>query len=370
MKRMFALALVPALLLLSAVPLVDAEEEAESPAADPVHHALVQKKVGFYAVYLPPDYHDEANAERDWPVCVILHGHGSSETGHGSLSESFGRDGVIYVAPRAAHIHKELLEEGRRGYTAWPTYPDSWGEWDSEDFPREEAEKLQVDRLYTDWIADCLSDARVRYRVDDRRAVVVGHSQGAMFAHTFALHRPELVRAYYAYAGSYDGSLEDDVAALTHKKHDIHAVLTHCEDDPVVGVEGTRNLAEYFKEHEVSHEVLIQPGGHHGFTSKIMRAAQEFVAKWCRGEELPPLKGELVVTGVVEDSQAEEIGLKEGDVITSYNGKAVTNMDDLLAAMNAADEGADGITIKWRSGETEKSAEVNAGRLGVNLADR
>ena len=131
-------ALAVALLIALALSVPAAEDPPKPPAAakpaaekrvDPVHHALVQKKVGFYAVYLPPDYAEEANAERTWPVCLILHGHGSTETGHGSLSNSFGREGVIYVAPRAAHAHREMfLEQKQPGWTAWPTFPPAWGE--------------------------------------------------------------------------------------------------------------------------------------------------------------------------------------------------------------------------------------------------
>ena len=81
----------------------------EAKPADPVHHALVQKKVGFYAVYLPPDYDAAAAAERRHPVCVILHGSGSTETGHGALSNRFGRENVMKatVKPGRIGVHLE-----------------------------------------------------------------------------------------------------------------------------------------------------------------------------------------------------------------------------------------------------------------------
>ena len=52
-----------------------------------------------FPVYLPPDYDSEENRDRTWPICVILHGSGSTETAHGSFANTFGRHGVIYVAP-------------------------------------------------------------------------------------------------------------------------------------------------------------------------------------------------------------------------------------------------------------------------------
>jgi predicted esterase len=356
-----ALLALPAGLLLSENEPPDETEEKPS-TIDPVHHALIQRRVGMYAVYLPPDYHD--HEDRTWPVCVILHGHGSTETGHGGLSNSFGRDGVIYVAPRAPYMHKGLIEQSRTGYTAWPTYTEGMD-------AGAENERLEVSRLYTDWIAACVADVRERYRADDQRVVVVGHSQGAMYSLTLALQRPELVRAHFAYAGYYWGVLEDDIAAQTLKKHDIYTFVSHCDGDPVVNSESAHALVEYLKEHEVPHDSLFVEAEVHGFTSAIMRAGQEFVALWCRGEELPPLKGELVVAMVVEDSVAAGAGIRAGDVLTAYDGHALSNLDDLQAAVAKAEsEGKESVEITWRRGDTAMKASVKSGRLGVILLDR
>jgi hypothetical protein len=193
---------------------------------------------------------------------------------------------------------------------------------------------------------------------------------GAAFAHKLALHRPELVRAYFAYAGFYSDTTKDGIAALTLKKHGIHAVLGHCEGDEVVGIGETRGLAKYLTEHGVEHEVVLQPGGGHSFTSKISHAARTFVAARCRGETVPPLRGELVVTAVVPDSQAAKIGLRKDDVITSYAGRAIRNLDDLRAAIGGVEEGTKSVVIEWRRGEEAMKATLEPGRIGVMLADR
>jgi S1-C subfamily serine protease len=179
------------------------------------------------------------------------------------------------------------------------------------------------------------------------------------------------VRAHFAYAGAYWSELEDDIAAQTLKKHDIYSFIAHCDDDQVVSSEGSRKLVEYFEEHEVAHGSLFIERGGHGFTSQITRAAQEFVAKWCRDEELPQLEGKVEVTDVVADSQAAEIGLKPGDVLTSYDGKPITKLDDLQAAIAAAEAaGKESVELIWKRGEEEMKAAVKPGRLGVHLADR
>ncbi len=371
MSRIILILLLPAFAVIALNSKSLAEDPAEPAPVDPIHHGLIQKKVGFYAVYLPPDYNAEANKEKTWPVCIILHGSGSTETGHGALSNTFGRDGVIYLAPRAPHTHFGVVKDsGNPGYTAWPDNPAAWGEFGSDTFPSDAVSQLQVERLYTDWIADCLTDLRKRYRTDGKRATVVGHSQGAAFAHLFALHRPELVQAYFAYAGYFEETIKDDVAALTLKKHKVYPSLAHCEGDTVVKASLSRDLSEYLKKHEVAHDVLIVPKGSHRFTSKTSRAACEFVAKWCRGKELPPLEGKLVVTSVVADSQAATAGIKEGDVITSYNGQAIKDLDDLQEAIAGVEQDAEEIEIVWKRGEEELRSKIKPGRLGVMLADR
>jgi len=278
---------------------------------------------------------------------------------------------VIYLAPRAAHAHHEVfLESKKPGWTAWPEFPKAWGAWDSADFPTDTVKKLGIDRLYTDWIADCVADVRKLYRCDEQRVVVVGHSQGAGFANVFALHRPELVRAIFAYAGHYADSVKDEIAATTFKKHGIEVALAHCEGDPVVESKQTKDFAKYLADHEVAHDVLVAPGGSHGFTSTVSRAAHAFVARLCRGEELAPLKGQLVVTQVVADSQAAGLGLVAGDVLVSYDGVALAKVDDLMAEA-AKERAADAeIELVWRRGEERMSAKVAPGKLGVYLEDR
>ncbi len=160
------------------------------------HHALEQKKVGFYAVFLPEAY---SESTRRYPLVVILHGSGSTEVRHGSLANDFGREQAIYVAPRAPHAHHGVFaERGTPGWTAWPTFPEKWGKWSSPGFPKERVKDVDARQLYVEWIASVIEDVRRKYRVTPARAVVYGHSQGAAFAHEFAVQRPDLVKSYFA----------------------------------------------------------------------------------------------------------------------------------------------------------------------------
>lgn len=250
------------------------------------HHALEQKKVGFYAVFLPEDY---ANSDKRYPLVVILHGSGSTEVRHGRLANEFGREQAIYVAPRAPHAHHEVFtESGRAGWTAWPTYPKNWGQWGSPEFPQERLENVDARQLYVDWIADVIQDVRARYRVTEAKAVVFGHSQGAAFAHDFAITRPDLVQAYFAFAGYYDHTTEKpelDGPAAALKKNGVRVVLAHQEGDEVVKVEQTRLLSQYMTRHGVEHAVHILPEGSHTGSPELKRLAKEFIRRQCCANE-------------------------------------------------------------------------------------
>ncbi len=249
------------------------------------HHALAQKKVGFYAVFLPEEY---SKSTKRYPLVVILHGSGSNEVRHGSLANDFGRAQAIYVAPRAPHPHHEVFAQyGTPGWTAWPTYPEKWGKRDSPDFPKDRLEDVDARKLYVEWIASVIEDVRRQYRVTNAKAVLYGHSQGAAFAHQFAVQRPELVKAYFAFAGYYGDTTDKadvDWPALVLKKHGIHIMLAHHELDDVVMAEQTRLLSGYLKRHGVEHVAHLLPAGSHLGGPEVKRLAAEFIRTECQGD--------------------------------------------------------------------------------------
>jgi predicted esterase len=252
------------------------------------YHALPQTHLGFYGVLTPPGYDAPENAGRRYPVVVILHGSGSNEVVHGSLADDIGRDEVIYVLPRAPHPSPEQFAAGKEGYTAWPSYPAQWGEYGSPDFPQAEVDKLQVHKYYTRWIAESLLDARERYRVSPNRAVVVGHSQGATFAHLFAADYPALVKAYVAYAGpsrltvkSADGKRQ--LASLRNAA--VVPMLIHHEADTVVDVQNTKALDAMMTEQGVKHTTHILPGGSHATDPEVRHLLRSFAREQCCGKE-------------------------------------------------------------------------------------
>lgn len=335
------------------------------------HHALLEKQMGFYAVYVPRNYRADSAKGKKYPLCVILHGSGSTEIGHGSMAEAYADQDIIFLAVRAPYPSYESFMEGKEeGFTAWPTFPKEWGEWDDKNFPHEETKDLDAVQLYADWIADCVRDTRKRYPISGSKAVVVGHSQGASFAHAFAVKHPELVKAYAAYAGHFGGPLlEDNKAALALLKGKITPFILHCENDSTVPVAESKNLIQYLQANKVPFESRLFPGGNHWITSRPNAALREFIFKQCLGMPPAPLQGRLAITKILPGSRADSLGLAIGDWVDEYNGKKIGNMDEYLDAIESAKAKTEITFVIMREGKAMKFTRP-AGKLGVYTGDR
>lgn len=285
-----------------AAPPVVAAPPPEEPPTEPdyaaalgegvTHHPLLQRTLGFYAVITPPGYDAPENRSKRYPIAVILHGSGSHELRHGVLANDIGREGVVYVVPRAPYPHYgAFLEVKRHGWTAWPTLPEAWGKRGSAHFPTSDMEKVELSKMYTDWIAACIRDARQRHRTDQNKVVIVGHSQGAAFAHLFAVRHPELVRALFSYAGYFGETLGNEATTRAHarklKSSKITAMYVHHEGDGVVKVDETKNLSAAFEKAGVEHTTLLLPGGDHTMDDRVRDEARRFVRRHCCGQEVP-----------------------------------------------------------------------------------
>jgi len=192
--------------------------------------------LGTYIVMLPPGYD---TSKKEYPLCLILHGHGSSETRHGTLADDLGRDGVIYVAPRAAYPYTEDYGTlGKPGWTASPPYNLSR---DTFLFP-------VVDSLNADWIFACAADARKRYRIQGDKVFILGHGQGAFLANACAALHPELVRSYFAYAGFYPDPYLSKEHLEGLKKNGVRVYLAHGTDDRVCDPAESRKVEKAMKQ--------------------------------------------------------------------------------------------------------------------------
>lgn len=86
--------------------------------------------------------------------------------------------------------------------------------------------------------------------------------------------------------------------------------------------------------------------------------------------------GGALVSDVVEDSPADELGLRAGDVITAINGKSVEDADELRERLGDFDE-AEEVEVTWlrkgreQSGKVEiEMREMTFGNIESSILDR
>jgi hypothetical protein len=79
----------------------------------------------------------------------------------------------------------------------------------------------------------------------------------------------------------------------------------------------------------------------------------------------------LRIVNLVADGNAAKAGLREGDYVASYDGKALETADELRAAIDAAKTAGKtkSVVVALRGAQT-LTVEVGPGKLGVGLADR
>ena len=70
----------------------------------------------------------------------------------------------------------------------------------------------------------------------------------------------------------------------------------------------------------------------------------------------------VLITGVTEDSPAEKAGIKENDIITSFNGKAVEDTEDLVEAVRTSLPGSKAAIVVMRK-DRSTTLQATIGKL-------
>ncbi len=227
-------------------------------------HFVEIPAIGTYVAMLPPDY--DAEDTKRYPLVVILHGNGSSETKHGRLADRLGREDVIYVAPRAPYPNLGVFFGMREaGWT-----------WRPQDADEGALESLGPERLYVDSILAAVDDATKRYRVAGDRFFVLGHSMGGFFANVTAILEPTRVAAYFAYAGGLPERFHDAKWLTPLKTNGVKAYLCHGSDDPVVPPEFSRVAYEKMSDLEIDVTHAVVTGQDHGIGPRVA----ESMTRW------------------------------------------------------------------------------------------
>ena len=224
------------------------------------------RTIATYIAILPEDY---ATSNREYPICVILHGSGSTETGHGTIADIAGREDVIYIAPRA--LNARVVGDGL-GYTAWPIE-----EIDSTDpIYRRSAPN------YADLVRACVEDAREQYRTTDEKVMIIGHSQGAAFSWITAASHPDIVGSILAYAGYFPDRYSTNEIFEEVLDEEISVTLIHGSEDRSVSIEESRTMEALLKEEGIDVTAHYLDGVSHSIESPVRELMKEWIKEQTR----------------------------------------------------------------------------------------
>ncbi len=216
--------------------------------------------IATYIAILPEDYE---TSNREYPICVILHGSGSTETAHGTIADIAGRADVIYIAPRA--LNGRVVGDGM-GYTAWPV-----DEIDSLDpLYRRSAPN------YADLVKACVEDAREHFRTNSEKVMIIGHSQGAAFSWITAASHPEMVGSILAFAGYFPEEYRTEEILEEVRDEGIDVTLIHGTEDRSVDIEESRTMEGVLK----GEKIDVTTHYLEGVTHSIEPPVRELMKSW------------------------------------------------------------------------------------------
>ncbi|MCD4658305.1 MAG: dienelactone hydrolase family protein [Planctomycetes bacterium] len=230
------------------------------------------KRMGTYIAMLPPDYE---KSEKKYPLVVILHGWGSTELGHGRLSDKWGRDDVIYIAPRYPYAATSIfLGAKKAGYSAY---------YDGEEV--EEKYWAGMMEQAVNWVFACVDDAKKQYRVKGEKVFIFGHSQGAGLANTCGFMRPERIEAYVAYAGWLDEKFQTEEYYKKVIENKVKVFLLHGNEDNRVKPEASIIPTKLLKDAGVDCTLKLV-ASNHSFSPDVNDYMIYWINKYVRGMDV------------------------------------------------------------------------------------
>ncbi len=240
------------------------ENQAKAGPQDAVRHWVKIPALTTYLALLPLDYE---TSEARYPLVLVLHGNGSSAAGHGRIADAVGREGVIYVAPRAPYPNAQVFYQSQRpGWT-----------WRPQDAGDDALEGLDPASLYVDSILAAVEDARKRYRVAGDRFYVFGHSMGGFFANGTAVLHPEQVAATFAYAGGLSEAYHDAKWLEPLKTNGVKMLHVHGTADPVVSASSSREAHRVMQEAGVDSTIRLVEGVDHGMREPVRKLLKTWI---------------------------------------------------------------------------------------------
>ena len=197
-----------------------------------------------YALFVPADY----DTAREWPLIVSLHGLGRP------YDWMMGYDGFIDFAERDGYIVVSPLGYSPRGWYGSRTLPENLGELSEQD------------------VMNVLEIVRDRFRIDESRVYLWGHSMGGAGTYHLAARYPDIWAGLAVAAPAPRRETIDQLVLFS----EIPVLVLHGDQDSTVSVEGSRSWVARMRELGMQHLYVEVPGGDH---SLFVRENPETLAR-------------------------------------------------------------------------------------------
>lgn len=214
-----------------------------------------------YLVVHPDGY----DANRAYPMLIMLHGFGASMEDLAGLSPVINPRGYVYAFPNGPESLE--LAPGYVGYS-W-THPERRRD------PEEDAKSREK-------LMGFFGEVMAAYGVEPGNAVLGGFSQGGRMAYLCGLSKPDLFAGVVALGAAIFDT--EPLQALLPAERMQPVFVGHGEHDPQISVEQARMMRGFLESEGYAPEYHEYPMGH-----EISRQLCGDLSAWLR-EALPPLE--------------------------------------------------------------------------------
>jgi phospholipase/carboxylesterase len=223
---------------------------------------------------------------REYPLVIILHGHGANPENYAGLFELVDTPlEAIVCAPYGPY---PIFSERGRGYSWYPE-PGLFrevlargGAPEDRARRREEIESREQ-RVSESYVLSAIEAVKAQYPVDSNRVYVMGHSEGGVLAYGVAIKNPDTVRGLIV-VGARLRDRDASSELLTGASGKLQALICHSREDEAIEFGSAKAAHETLQTAGIQSELVPYSGGH-AITTELARTIALWIAHHDRLEE-------------------------------------------------------------------------------------
>jgi len=225
--------------------------------------------------------------DREYPLLVILHGHGANPENYAGLFERV--DTPLEAIVAAPYGPYPIFHGQGRGYSWYPE-PDFYREYltrggrAGEDRTRRRKEIESLEQEVSDsYVLTAIEALKARYPVDEEQVFVMGHSEGGVLAYGLAIRNPDVVRGLVV-VGARLRETDAVAEALAAAAGRLQVLICHSREDRAVDFAVAKEAHETLEAAGVRSKLVAYAGGH-GLTADLVATIARWIAQSNRQED-------------------------------------------------------------------------------------